>query len=65
MYYLVSASILCTIPNSKLGYNVLSQILSWDIIYRPKFRAGVLYTILEHILVYYGQDLGLVRDLGY
>lgn len=37
MYYLISADISCAIPNSELGYHVLSHIPSRDIIYHPKF----------------------------
>jgi len=42
----------CTIPNSELGYYVLSQILGWDIMYYLEYCAGMFCTIPWYVLVY-------------
>src|SRR5687768_5594711 len=47
------AGVPCTIPNSELGYHVLSQIPSWDIVYIP-----------GHVLVYSGPKFGTDRQHG-
>jgi len=54
MHYSIGANILYTVSNSELGYHVLSKI-----------QAGVLCTILRHVLVYSRLKFGTVaQDLG-
>ena len=53
---------LCTILNLELGYHVPSH-QCWDIMYDPKIRARILYTILGHVLVYSGPKLGTMAQI--
>jgi len=65
MYWYPAGHPIGAVPNFELGYHVSSH-RCWYIMYHPKFRVGVLYTIPGHVLVYSGpKSRTVVQDSGH